>query len=283
MAPVPWPSSSKVWIHMPCAWKPSTSACWQSARIRVEAELGAGVADDRAGGLGEPHLLGERLPLQRGDHRAAGLLGVRLEHARAAPVRGAGRRRAGRWRASRAARPSVVVERRDQQVERVPGVGVVDRLDVGDPAPGLAGASGRAARGGRTGAGPSRRPSRSRPAGWSMRRTAALELDRGPRRCPATAITSSLPSVARTTLIAATPKPTSSVTPSAISWRASRKARRTSIGRTGGRVRTASPRSWAPRLLAPPLGGAMLRESRPSPGRLATPGPPNHARAGAGP
>ena len=47
----------------------------------VEAELGAGRADDLAGGLGEPHLLGQRLALQRGDHGAAGLLGVRLEHA----------------------------------------------------------------------------------------------------------------------------------------------------------------------------------------------------------
>ena len=38
-------------------------------------------ADDLAGGLGQPDLLGERLALERGDHGAAGLLGVRLEHA----------------------------------------------------------------------------------------------------------------------------------------------------------------------------------------------------------
>ena len=159
------------------AWKPSTSACWQSARTRVEAELGAGGADDPAGRLGQPDLLGQRLPLEGGDHGAAGLLGVRLEDP---ALRRVGRLPlTGRSMASvpRSA-PSCVAQRRDQQVERVPGVGVVDRDDVGDPAPGLAGAGSRRSWG----------TKRSRPQSSAFsisviscvdRGTPALELDPG--------------------------------------------------------------------------------------------------------
>ncbi len=86
------------------ARKPSTRASLAVGEDPLEAELGGGRADDPAGGLGHPDLLGERLALERDDHGAAGLLGVPVEHARAAPRRGGGRRRAGRWRGCRAAR-----------------------------------------------------------------------------------------------------------------------------------------------------------------------------------
>ena len=182
MVPVPSPSSSNVWIHMPWAWKPSTSACWQSARIRSMLQLGARPADDRAGGLGQPDLVGECLALEGGDHRPAGLLGVRLQH-----------------RALRLARPPavdgqvdgegpaqdavLVVQRRDQQVERVPGVGrVVDRARRRGPSPRSRRRTGRGARGGRSGRGPSRRPSRSRSSACP-REYAGPGARGGPRRC----------------------------------------------------------------------------------------------------
>ena len=104
----------------------------------VEPQLGAGVADDLPGRLGEPDLLGERLPLEGGDHRAARLLGVRLQHPL---LLGPGALAVdGQVDGEGAAQDAVLVaQRRDQQVEGVPGVGVVDGHDVGHPSPGLAG------------------------------------------------------------------------------------------------------------------------------------------------
>ena len=83
----------------------------------VEAQLGGRLAHDPAGGLGHPHLLGQRLALEGHDHGAAGLLGVRVEDralrlARPAAVdgqvhgEGAAQRARRRRRAARSAGPA---------------------------------------------------------------------------------------------------------------------------------------------------------------------------------
>ena len=156
--------------------------------------------------------------------RATGLLGVLLEDARAGPRRGAGRPSACRSTWCRAARP-----RRRAAARSAGPSGARRRGRRSGPGRGPSPRSrcrrGRGARAGRTAAAPQSSAfsisSISRSMGvrapWSCRRASSL---------PATAITSSLPS-SRATLIAAIPNPASSVTPSAIRWRASRDGRRT--------------------------------------------------------
>ncbi len=197
----------------------------------VEAELGTGGADDPPGRLGEPDLLRERLPLEGGDHGAAGLLGVRLEDAALGRVGALAVRRAGRWRASRGARPPCRAAARSG---------------------GRAGATRRGRRSASTsGTQPQVSPAvgSSRSCGTNRSRPhssafsiSVISWSTGVRRpwssirassLPATAITSSLPS-SRATLIAATPKPARSVTPSAISCKASREGPSDQMGRTAG-------------------------------------------------
>ena len=232
---------------MPAARKPSSSASRLSATIRSRLSWAVAGADDPAGGLGHPDLLGEPLALERDDHGAAGLLGVAVEH-RALGL--AGPAAVGREvdREGAAQGPLVVVQGGDEQVERVPRVGcVVDGLDVGHPAPLVRRRRGRGARAARSGAGPSRRPSRSRErAGRSG--CGCPRAVRGPRRCPRPPSPRACRR-ARTTLIAATPKPATWVTPSAISWSASRDgASDQVVGRSGADVAWVVSRDMGPRV-----------------------------------
>ena len=130
------------------------------------------------------------------------------------------------------------------------------------PTPSSRPARRRAARAARSASGPTRRPSSISTISWSIgvRRPCS---DSRASSLPATAITSSLPS-SRTTEIAAMPKPASSVTPSAISWRASRDGRVGPDGDACRRRRRSAVRdsrwSWASVLRG--VVRLMLRGSR---------------------
>ena len=220
-----------VWIHMPAARKPSTSASRLSATIRSRLSWAVAWRTIRRAACAIRTWSASSSRSSATTHGAAGLLGVLVEHgalrlARAPAVdgqvhrEGAAQHAAGRRTAGRSA---------GRAGARRPGV--VDRLDVGDPAPGLAGAGSSRSCG----------TNRSRPqssafvellrASRSTGVRGALELGAGLRRCPRRPPTRACrPS--RTTLIAAIPKPASSVTPSAISWSASREAASDQRGRS---------------------------------------------------
>ena len=215
---------------MPCAWKPSTRACWQSARTLS---------------------------------RLSWALAVRTI-LRAASASRTFSARASRSSAVITARPAcsayVWSTRRCASSGRLPLTGrSMARVPRSTPCSSVSGAmsrsSGCQASGSSIGVTSGIQPqvspalgsrrscgtNRSRPQ-WSAFSISAIRVSMGVRRpwssirassLPATAATSSLPS-SRATLIAATPNPARSVTPSAISWRASREGPSDQIGRTGG-------------------------------------------------
>ena len=199
---------------------PRPAPRWQSARIRSRLSWALARADDLAGGLGQPHLLGERLALERDDRRPRPACSAYRWSTRALRLVGApavGGQVHGEGAAQHAV---VVVERGDQQVERVPGVGVVDGVDVGDPAQVSPAVGSRRSCGDEAEQAPVvglldlglEACSTGVRVPWSSSRASVVAGD-GHRLELA---------VARgATLIAATPKPATPVTPSAISWRAS--------------------------------------------------------------
>ncbi len=102
----------------------------------ADVALAGGVADHLAGRRQHPDLVGERLALDGDVERPGRLLGVPVEDP---AVRLVGAPAVGRAVDGQGAAELAVgaVERRDQQVEGVPGVVALDRLEVGHPAPAL--------------------------------------------------------------------------------------------------------------------------------------------------
>ena len=223
---------SNVWIHSPTARKPSTSASLQAASSASIVQLGRRCCGRSCG---PPRPAGPARPGPRARARSRTARAACSAYAsRIRRCSGPGRRPSiGQvdGRACPRSSPSVVVQRRDQQVERVPGVLHVERLDVRGPSRGCR-CRGRCGRGAGTGRAP-----------VVGVRDLVQQLVDGVRR--ALQLRAGLVAAAdgldvagaepRTTLIAATPKPATSVTPSAISWNASSDVRRTAF--PGGDVR----------------------------------------------
>ena len=125
-----------VWIQLPMRVEALDEARLDLLQHHADVAFARGVADHLAGGREHPHLLGEGLALDGDDQGPGGLGGVPVEDP---AVRLVGTAAVGRAvDGQRAAQHAVgVVERGDQQVHRLPGVRVLDRLDVGHPAPAL--------------------------------------------------------------------------------------------------------------------------------------------------
>ena len=138
--------------------RPAPRGCRRGSRSRLSWALA--VRTIRRAASARPHLLGQRLPLEGGDHGAAGLLGVLLEDPALRHVGSLAVRRAGRWRGCRAAR------RRRRAAARSAGRAGARRRGRRSgrsrgPSPSLAGRRVEALVGDEAAAGPSRRPCRS--------------------------------------------------------------------------------------------------------------------------
>ena len=208
---------SNVWIHRPTAPKPVDDRLVARRQQRLHRQLGRHVADDLPGRVGQPDLLGQDLALQRGQRRPGRLLGVRVEDP---ALLGSGSPAVDREVDGQHARPS-----RPRRRAAAPPAGPAGARRPRRRAARASGTQPRLSLSGSI-----RSCGRNRnDAPVVGDRDLLQQLLRPVVRVPCScARASSLPLTAsttrcgpRTTLIAATPKPPTAVTPSAMSWNAS--------------------------------------------------------------